>query len=263
MTFQPVLPLGGYAGWGVLKRTMAAQQQAFQASAVNQRDEAYFREKIGTINSAEELVADRRLLGVALGAYGLENDINNRFFIRKVLEDGTLTTGALANRLADKQYQKFSSAFGFGDYAMPGNKVSDFAETIIALCRTRQFETAVGNQNNDYRYALNAQRELATLSNRTISEDAKWFTVLGSAPLRQVFQTALGLPSSFAAIDLDQQLGVLKQKAEARFGADSISQFSEPEKVETLIKGFLLRSELAAGAAQMSPGMLALQLLQS
>ncbi|MES2665755.1 MAG: DUF1217 domain-containing protein [Pseudomonadota bacterium] len=263
MNFQPVLPLGGYAGWGVLKRTMAAQQQAFQASAVNQRDEAYFRERIGAINTAEELVADRRLLGVALGAYGLENDINNRYFIRKVLEDGTLTEDALANRLADKQYLKFSSAFGFGDYAIPGNKVSDFADTTLALYRTRQFEAAVGSQNNDYRYALNAERELATLATKTMGEDAKWFTVMGSAPLRQVFQTALGLPTSFAAIDLDQQLAVLKDKAEARFGADSISQFSDPAKVEALVKGFLLRSELTTGASASSPGMLALQLLQS
>lgn len=42
-------------------------------------DEAYFRAKIGSVKTAEQLVSDRRLLKVALGAFGLEADINNRF----------------------------------------------------------------------------------------------------------------------------------------------------------------------------------------
>ncbi len=82
MSFTPVVPVGGYAGWTFLARTREAQKQAFVASASQQRDEAYFRAKIGGISTAEELVADRRLLSVVLGAFGLEADIDNRYFIR-------------------------------------------------------------------------------------------------------------------------------------------------------------------------------------
>ena len=133
MTFQPVIPFGGFAGWAFLKRTMATQQAALQASSTNQRDEAYFREKIGKIETAEDLVSDRRLLRVALTAYGLEGDINNKAFIRKVLEDGTLKEGALSGRLANKQYEKFSAAFGFGDFSVPRSQLSDFADKPLAL----------------------------------------------------------------------------------------------------------------------------------
>ena len=115
MSFQPVLPLAGYAGWSFLKRTLARQQVAQQASPVQQRDEAYFREKIGKVTTAEQLVSDKRLLRISLTAFGLEADQNSTAFIRKVLEGGTLKEGSLANRLADKQYQKFAAAFGFGD----------------------------------------------------------------------------------------------------------------------------------------------------
>nr|WP_276946739.1 DUF1217 domain-containing protein [Haematobacter massiliensis] len=66
-----------------------------------QRDEAYFRDRIGGISSAEELVADRRLLQIALGAFGLGEDIGNKYFIRKVLEDGVSERTALANRLSN------------------------------------------------------------------------------------------------------------------------------------------------------------------
>jgi Protein of unknown function (DUF1217) len=262
MTFQPVLALGGYAGWGFLKRTMATQQTAQQASPANKRDEAYFRDKIGKIDSAEQLVADKRLLRISLTAFGLEGDVNSSAFIRKVLEDGTLKEGTLSSRLANKQYQKFSAAFGFGDYSVPRTKLSDFADKILAQFRTRQFETAVGDQNNTYRLALNAEREIPAIAAQRLSENGKWFTILGNAPLRDMFQTALGLPKSFASIDLDQQVTVMKARAEMAFGSDSVSQFSDPKVMEALTRRFLLRSDSQALAGATSPAAIALQLLR-
>jgi hypothetical protein len=126
-------------------------------------------------------------------------------------------------------------------------KLSDFADKTLALYRQRTFETAVGEQNNGFRLAMNAEREIATSGRKATSEDAKWFTVLGSAPLRQVFQTALGLPSSFASIDLDQQLGVLKARAKSTFGSEGISQFADPDKLQQLVRTYLTRSEIAVG----------------
>ncbi len=262
MTFQPVIPFGGFAGWAFLKRTMATQQAALQASSTNQRDEAYFREKIGNIETADDLVSDRRLLRVALTAYGLEGDINNKAFIRKVLEDGTLKEGALSGRLANKQYEKFSAAFGFGDFSVPRSQLSDFADKTLALYQARQFESAVGEQNNGFRLALNTERELGSLAAKSGSEDTKWFTVMGNAPLRQTFQTALGLPSSFASIDLDQQLSVLKSRAESLFGDDSISQFTDPDKMTKLVRTYLARSEISNIASPTASASVALQLLR-
>ena len=37
-------------------------------------------------------------------------------------------------------------------------------------------------------------------------DNARWFGMMGNPPLRSVFETAMGLPSSIAQIDLDQQL---------------------------------------------------------
>ncbi|MCB2124410.1 MAG: DUF1217 domain-containing protein [Rhodobacteraceae bacterium] len=263
MSFTPVVPVGGYAGWTFLARTREAQKQAFVASASQQRDEAYFRAKIGGISTAEELVADRRLLSVALGAFGLEADIDNRYFIRKVLEDGTLTPGALGNKLADKRYLEFSKAFGFGDYATPRTKLSDFADRMLESYETRSFEAAVGAQNDDMRLAMNAERELARLAGRAGSDDAKWFEVMGSPPLREVFQTALGLPSAFARLDLDQQLGVFRERAERVLGDAEISQFADPGKIGNLVRVFLLRAESGAAASVYSARSAALTLLQS
>jgi hypothetical protein len=262
MTFQPVLPQSGYTGWTFLKRTLDRQQAVQQASPVVQRDAAYFRDRIGKVQTAEQLVADKRLLRISLSAFGLEADVNSRAFIQKILEGGTLKEGSLANRLADKQYQKFSAAFGFGDFSIPRTQLSTFADEILTQFRSRSFETAVGAQNNGFRLALNAEREIPALASRTISETAKWYTLLGSAPLREVMQTALGLPKSFASIDLDQQVAVMRSRTEAAFGASTVSQFSDPDKLEALVRRFHIRSEIQDQQATFTPASIALTLLR-
>ena len=261
MTFTPVIPLSGYAGWTFLKRTMDTQKAALAASPEVARDADYFRSKIGTVDTADELVGDRRLLGVALGAYGLDADINNKAFVKKVLADGTLDTTDLANKLANKQYYAMSSAFGFGDYSVPGTKLSDFADKTIAAWTDQKFEQAVGAQDNNLRLALNAQRELGTLAGKDSSDNTLWYSVLGSAPLRQVFQGALGLPSSFSSIDLDQQVKVLKEKVAQDYGEGGVKAFSDPANVETLVRRFLIRSDAQSSGTGNSSGSIALQLL--
>ncbi len=263
MSFVPALPYSGYSGWLFLKRTAATQQAVLKAQPEAQRDEAYFRANIGKIDTAEQLVADRRLLKVALGAFGLQSDINNKAFIQKILEGGTLKEGSLANRLADKQYQKLSAAFGFGDFKTPRNKLSDFADKILTAYQARSFEVAVGTQNDDLRLSLNAERELSDLSSRTkLSNDARWYSVLGSPPLRRVFEKALGLPSSFATLDVDKQLEMMKDKAQAQLGTDSLAELAEPEAMNTLLRRFLIRSEAEAYRTQFGAST-ALNLMQT
>lgn len=265
MTFRPVVPLSGNAGWAFLKRTEAVQRAAFEKSPDLRRDEAYFRERIGQVRTADDLVSDRRLLRVALGAFGLDADIDARAFIRKVLADGTLKEGALANRLADRQYAAFSAAFGFGDFSVPRTQLSDFADRILGDWKTRRFEAAVGEQDNALRLALNAERELGRLAARDTSDTAKWFSVMGSRPLREVFQSAFGLPPSFAALDLDRQLDTFRARARAAFGDDSLAQFAEPAQRDALVRRFLVGAEVqgAGGTAAWSPAAGALSLLQA
>lgn len=262
MTFQPVLPMSGYTGWSFLKRTMARQQVAQQANPVQMRDEAYFRDKIGKITTAEELVADKRLLRISLTAFGLEADVNSGAFVRKILEGGTLKEGTLANKLANKQYRTFSAAFGFGDYKVPRTVISTFPDEILPKFRARSFEAAVGNQNNTFRLALNAEREIAAVAKGTSSENAKWFTILGNPPMREVVQTALGLSKSFASIDLDQQVSILKRRAQAAFGADTITQFKDPAKMESLVRRYIFQAEMRDQTTQTSSASIALTLLQ-
>lgn len=263
MSFLPALPLSGYAGWAFLKRSMPVQMAVLAKSPEIKRDDDYFRAKIGSVKTADDLLKDRRLLKVALGAFGLDSDINNTAFLRKVLNDGTLSADALSNRLADKQYQKFSAAFGFGDYPVPSTQISDFADKILTSYKDKQFEAAVGEQDSDLRLSLNVARELPLIAGKTSSSvDAKWFSIMGNTPLRKVFETALNLPPSLAALDIDQQLAIFKSRAQAQLGSADLAQFADPAATESLIRRFLVRSQAASVGQQANSAAAALGLMQ-
>ena len=262
MSFAPILPMSGYAGWMFLKRTAATQLAAFAGQTSVAKDSAYFREKIGGINSAEEMVNDHRMLRVALSAYGLEADLPNKFFIQKVLQDGTLDPKALSNRLADKRYAEFSKAFGFGDFSTPRTTLSDFADKLLKKFVEKQFQTSVGEQKPSFRIAMNAETHLKDLARSSSAESSKWFTVLGSPPLREIFEKAFGLPSAFAAIDLDKQIAILQVRTRSAFGSVEISQFADDEKINKLVRMYVIRSEIADYVPNVSRGQIALTLLQ-
>ncbi len=262
MTFQPAIPLGGLAGWSFLNRTREAQVEAFADSTVIQRNLAHFRENIGDITSAEELVNDRRLLEVALGAFGLSEDINNKFFIQKVLSEGVLNDEAFVNRLADKRYKAMSEAFGF-ELSPPNTTLNTFPAEIEEAYIARSFEVAVGEQDENMRLALGLGRELAGLAGSELSEDAAWFTIMGTPPLRAVFERAFGLPTQTGALDVDRQLEIFRDTSLKKFGTTNPLDFTDPDKQEELTRKFLLRSEINAQLSLSAPGAVALSLLQT
>ncbi|WP_353473547.1 DUF1217 domain-containing protein [Salipiger sp. H15] len=262
MSFQPIIVGSGLVAWQFLRSTRDVQQASFDASPSLVRDTDYFAEKIAGITTAENLVADRRLLRVALGAFGLQDDIDSKFFIRKLLEEGTTATDALANKLADERYKAMTRSFGFDRLGGPRTGYPDFAEEIIAKFRAQQFEVAVGEQDNALRLSLALQRSLPEIGSAAVSNDTKWFRIMGNQPLRTVFEGALGLPSSLGQLDIDQQLEVFKDKAAARFGSSDVSELSAHETLAKIAQTYLLQEQVkdfkAAGTGQ-----IALTLLQN
>ena len=261
--FQPVVPLPGLPGWIMLNRTLETQTEAFNASPQITRDTDYFEATIGTISTAEELVSDRRLLRVALGAFGLEDDLNNRFLIRKVLEGGVADPRSLANALSDDRYAQLSEAFGFGGPIFgPRTTEEGFGQEITALFRTRSFEVAVGNQDESLRLAMNAERELQDIGQYNATDNARWYRIMGTPPLRQVFEIAFGLPTGFGQLDIDRQLDEFKEAARSKLGVESMDDFASAETRERLIQTYLLRNQIRDISGQ-SAQSIALTLLQT
>jgi len=260
MAFSPALPGGGIAGLRFLDRTYASQLDAFSKSPSVERDLQHFLEHASEATNVEQLVADRRLLRVVLGAYGLDDEIGKRAFVRQVLEQGTLDPASLGNRLADPAWREMSAALGFGDFGgefwRPAKR-----EEIAERYRVRQFERAIGDLDVNLRLVLNFRREIPLIANGSDADGTGWFRVMGSRPLRTVIEGALGLPDSFGKLDIDRQRDELENRAARAFGSPSPSVFRDPSKIEAAVSRFLAVAGTTAGTAAVSPGSTALALL--
>ena len=118
----------------------------------------------------------------------------------------------------------------------------------------------MGETDNAMRLALNFRRSMAELSQ---GEGGSWFRILGSKPLREVFEKAYGLPAQFGRIDLDQQRDVMRDRTGTLFGTSELTAFRDPANVERIIERFLAREQIETGGAATGPAANALSLLRS
>ena len=144
MTYNVQLGSGGYLGWKILERTADRQRAAFEKSTEIQSSRDYFANYLAKIENADDLVSDYKLLKVALRAFGLDGDIRNRAFIKKVMEADPDDKNSIVNRLTDKRYLELNQAFNFGSEAV--NQKVD-VQTVSALYLARSFEKSIGENH--------------------------------------------------------------------------------------------------------------------
>jgi hypothetical protein len=259
MTFTPVIPTTGLAGWNFLQQTLPQQEKVFAESPAIKRDIDYFKDNIGDIKTLDDFMGDRRILKVALGAFGLGEEINKGAFVRKVLEEGVDARTDFARRLNNPDYIALAENFDFtnGDLSVPQITIDDITDKY----ERQNFEIEVGNVNDSMRLALNFERKISEFTGQGSTEKAGWFRLMGSVPMRTVLESAFNLPTSFSNLDIDRQQEILSDKMSAKYGDRTIESFSDPEVLNDLIQNFLLREELDSGPSASTTGSTALSIL--
>lgn len=260
MSYNVAVGSGGYNGWKILERTSDAQRSAVSQTAQIRSSRDYFFSKANKIESADDLISDFRLLKIALTAFGLDGDSSNKAFIKKVLESDLNDSKSLANRLSDKRYLSMAKTLSLGSGQEIIKLDSDQISTIFDRYIDKTFQGLVGEKDNNLRLALNAKSELSDLAGKGLSNDAFWYSILGSKPLRTVFEGAFGLPSSFASLDIVRQVNDFKLRSERMLGISAPDDFSNSKYTEKLISSFLLKSH-ARFSREISPFAAALTIL--
>jgi len=122
----------------------------------------------------------------------------------------------------------------------------------------------VGDQNNALRLAMNFKRMIGEFANHPDPEGDGWYAAMGSKPIREVLQSAFGLPAEVAGVEeIEKQREFFKDAASRRFGSDSMAMFQDPEMVEKAINNFLVRDQLNSGPSSLTPGAAAVTLMQN
>ena len=105
---QQAVPKGYMAGTGLVLPKVSAQYIKAEAD--------YYAKNISNVKSIDDLMKDQRLLTFAMAAYGLDASTETPKTIRTMLEGGVSDPQSPANKLADKSYATFVSAFNFAEY---------------------------------------------------------------------------------------------------------------------------------------------------
>lgn len=258
--------LAAYESEGVTDEELEQRRIFYENEIISKQEKNleyanYFREEISKISTPAELIVDRKLLEVSLTAFSIQDRSNSLVLLQNVLTDGGIEGNSLARVIGDKNLIEFAESFGFYNEDTLGIHSESFIDDIVEDYVTYQFEESVGNQSEDLRYALNFSRAIPEMAIGDGSSDTRWYQVLSNESLREVFQTALGLPSEFVYIDIDQQLEQIKEKASTRFGVSDFDDFSNEELVEEVVSSYLLINQSLNGSNLLGSDQIILTLL--
>ena len=103
--------LSTYTSYNLIAKDMVKSLNRTATETANAREAAYYKENIGKVSSVDAFLDDFQLYSYAMKAYGLEDMIYAKAFMRKVLESDMSDANSFANKLTDVRYQDFASAF--------------------------------------------------------------------------------------------------------------------------------------------------------
>lgn len=100
------------------------------------RNAAYYKANIGKVTSVDDLLKNDRLYQYVMKAYGLEDMIYAKAFMKKVLQSDVTNVDSFANKLTDKRYRELAAAFSFSSPDTPVAQSSNQTDEMIGLYTT-------------------------------------------------------------------------------------------------------------------------------
>ncbi|MET3414909.1 DUF1217 domain-containing protein [Methylobacterium sp. 1030] len=181
--------------------TKALERKASEGSV--RLEIEYFKSHIETVGSIDEFLADNRLYGFAMRAYGLDDMIYAKGFMKKALAGGIEDANSFANRLSDSRYKEFVAAFNFAKY---GDKTTTWSNAGKATISAYTQTMGSGADANDEGAQLRLYFE------KQSSKIASVTDILADQALMAVVRTALGLPASMASASVAAQAALIEGK---------------------------------------------------
>lgn len=196
------------------------------------REATYYLANIRKVASHEDLLKDDRLFRFAMTAFGLEDMVYAKAFMRKVLTEGVDGRGSFAMQLADTRFREFAEAFNFVRYGGTATAFDRAQQGTVDRYVRIQLEKDAGQADEGVRLALYFQRKAPDVTSV--------YGLMGDAALYKVVQTALGLPAAYSGVDIDRQAAFISTKLD-------VADLRDPDKLNTFIQRFTARWQAANG----------------
>ena len=199
---------------------------------VLQAQTADYLSRIKDVTSIDELLADDALYSYAVKAYGLADRLDDKPFMRRILEGGVSDPDGLANRQSNPAYAEFAAAFDFAGRGEDATTYVPAQQGAVAKYARQTLEEEAGSQNEGVRLALYFERKAATITSP--------YQILADTALATVVRTALGLPDSIATADIDRQAAMFSERLD-------FADFKDAEALGKFLTRFTTMWELNNG----------------
>jgi len=245
--------LSTYLNYKLINKDLRQSLDRVADQATVARETKYYKENIGKVTSIKEFLADHRLYKYAMEAYGLDDMIYAKAFMRKVLESDLNDENSFVSRLSDERYRDFAKAFQFSADQSSGSKLDVQTgrqeEDMIGLYNQQIVKKAdqVADDTEYYKFAINKVTSADDFVNdrRLIEYSLKAFgidpTYYSSRTMKSILTSDLSDPNSYvnsikdpAYADIARSLQSLAQAF--NFETDGTLASGAPAQTEVQIK---------------------------
>jgi len=134
----------------ILSRDMPKSLDRVANQAQVKKDAQYYADNINKVKDVDDFLGDYKLYSYAMKAYGLDDMIYAKAFMKKVLQSDLTDANSFANKLSDTRYKEFAAAFNFN--APPKDIQTDAQEDDLIGLYKQSFANAAQQTATETKY---------------------------------------------------------------------------------------------------------------
>ena len=213
------------AGIAALATMMAIYAALTVRDPMAKREIDAFRERIGGMESVEDLVNDYEVFSFVMKSFGMEKEIYAKAMMKEIFTADPDDDKSLINRMTDDKYTLANEELGFNADGTAGANFTDpdWVEEMVERYTEQRLIDTQSDVNESVGTALAFEQKVSGLTS--------WYKVLADTEMKEFIMTAFGMPESSANASVDS----LKKMLEKRM---DIEDLQDPEVQEKLIRQF-------------------------
>jgi predicted peroxiredoxin len=141
--------LSTFTSYQLITKDISKSIDRIEQQPTVDRETQYYLANITKVKSIDDFVNNDRLFKYAMKAYGLEDMDYAKAFMVKALKEGVTDSNSFANKLTDKRYAAFVSAFNFAANGADAT-IYNKAQQLVTKNYATQAQIAGLDPNSDY-----------------------------------------------------------------------------------------------------------------
>lgn len=196
--------------------------------AATKKAEVY-QERIQSIDTVKELLADRDVIDVVIGAYGLDPEDVTDDFLKQVFASDLSDPKSFVNQQPDGRWAELVASFNFD---ANGNLTRETIGTVQQRGETLETVNKYLRQTlEENEGASNEAVRLALYFERTAPNITDAYGLIADDALMAVFRTTFGFSDEFSNMDVDQQARIINDNLD-------LADLQDPTKLERFLQRY-------------------------